>query len=178
MTPLVRLPGRLFANHGAFADLYGFIEADSSLSDEDFMDGVLDAFETDRSLYIMPYTFSIETLVGKAKNLKGCDAWKLDDYISFARKNSDSMMLFNTRKNIFDILCISNLGLIGSQTESTADNCILGELLNYAKSLPEDYPAEYWDEDARAGYESANTEYIARTTRCSGTARYDHILTI
>ena len=67
-------------NKGLFCDLYEFLDKDSDLSKEDFLENVLKCGEYDGKLYSITDSFSIETYVGKSKFVDK-ENWTLDDLI-------------------------------------------------------------------------------------------------
>lgn len=153
---LVQVTERLdlynIADKGMFADLYSFIESDAGLAVTDFIDGLLPMFEMDGGLMMMPYSFSIETMAGKTKNL-GHDGWTPGEFFEYANKNSDALMLFSNRREIFERLCLSNIHVIEEQTSLHVGDGLLADILTYTKGLKEDYPIAYMDVDEHAAYD-------------------------
>lgn len=81
------LPLDSYASKGLFADLYPFLDSDTELNREDFLQNILDAFSMNGKLYQLVPAFTVMTLVGKTANIgKSGYAWTVDDLISMTER--------------------------------------------------------------------------------------------
>ena len=129
-------------------DLYNYI---GQMTDTDlFLDGILERFEVDGRLPVLPYSFSIETVCGKASNLGGLDGWDFDAFAEFARGAEDrgSKLFFTNRRELLTMLCAANLDQIAAEammsdgnvlsninTPSAANTLSAGNALSAANAL-------------------------------------------
>lgn len=91
-----------------------------------FLDGILERFEIDGRLPVLPYTFSIETVCGKASNLDGIDGWDFDAFAEFARGADDrgSKLFFTNRRELLTMLCAANLDQIAAEAMMSDGNVL------------------------------------------------------
>lgn len=68
-------------------DLYGFIDNDAEVSRSDYVESVLTALETNGRLYQMPYDYTVESAVMKAKFWDGSEDMSFEHVIELAEKN-------------------------------------------------------------------------------------------
>lgn len=105
-------------------DLYNYI---GQMTDTDlFLDGILERFEVDGRLPVLPYTFSIETVCGKVSNLGGIDGWDFDAFAEFARGAEDrgSKLFFTNRRELLTMLCAANLDQIAAEAMMSDGNVL------------------------------------------------------
>lgn len=142
------------SRRGLFAELSGYIENDSTLAAEDFLDNIIDAFSQDGKLYMLPYTIEIRTAAAKSRLLEGYEGWTVDDFLRFAGDNGGALMTFNNRASDFDLLCTANAESIRGELGRRGG--VLEKLLGYSKELPENYPITYMDAEEQAEYDADN----------------------
>lgn len=68
-------------------DLYGFIDNDTEVSRSDYVESVLTALEVNGRLYQMPYDYTVESAVMKAKFRDGSEDMSFEHIIELAEKN-------------------------------------------------------------------------------------------
>lgn len=105
-------------------DLYNYI---GQMTETDlFLDGILERFEIDGRLPVLPYSFSIETVCGKASNLGGLDGWDFDAFAEFARGAEDrgSKLFFTNRRELLTMLCAANLDQIAAEVMMSDGNVL------------------------------------------------------
>ena len=76
--------GDLFENlmgKGAFADLYQFMGNDPEINTSTLNSHILELHETDGSLYMLPYLFSVNTLYGESKYVGTKENQTIDEFI-------------------------------------------------------------------------------------------------
>ncbi len=91
-----------------------------------FLDGILERFEVDGRLPVLPYSFSIETVCSKASNLGGIDGWDFDAFAEFARGAEDrgSKLFFTNRRELLTMLCAANLDQIAAEAMMSDGNVL------------------------------------------------------
>lgn len=98
---------------GMLADLYEFMENDSTIKKEDFIPAVLDAGEIDGKLVSISPSFSVSTMALKSK-YSDKENWTVDDLIETYNNLPDGMKLLtygNSKRSVY------NLFSYGSGTE-------------------------------------------------------------
>lgn len=68
-------------------DLYGFIDSDTEVSRSDYVESVLTALEINGRLYQMPYDYTVQSAVMKAKFWDGSEDMSFEHVIELAEKN-------------------------------------------------------------------------------------------
>lgn len=167
-------------------DLYDYLGqmTDTGL----FLDGILERFEVDGRLPVLPYSFSIETVCGKESNLGGIDGWDFDAFAEFARGAEDrgSKLFFTNRRELLTMLCAANLDQIAAEATMSdgnvlsninapsagnalsntnalsAEATLLARLLEHAAGYNDDYPIAYMDADKYAAYEADQNSIYRR----------------
>lgn len=86
-----------FATRGVVEDLNPYFDEDKTLNRSDFLENILNAFETDGFLYGIPaIKFRIYTLVGKSSLLENKSSWDLDELIAFTKNFSEETDVFDS----------------------------------------------------------------------------------
>lgn len=73
----------LYVQKGVLENLYPYMDEDETLSREDFLPNILEAYEKDGNLYALPVAFELDTLLGKASVLGDKVGWTLDEMVAF-----------------------------------------------------------------------------------------------
>ena len=81
------LPLHRFALMGLFEDLYPFLDADSELNRDSFVEGLLRGIEANDKLYRIPQRFGIHTLIGNPYFLGDTPGWDMDEFQTVLRDN-------------------------------------------------------------------------------------------
>ncbi|MDE6635669.1 MAG: extracellular solute-binding protein, partial [Lachnospiraceae bacterium] len=82
---------------GFLEDLTPYIEKDSVLNEDYFLDGFLDAIRTDGKIYFLGNTFRIETLVGKKSELSEYEnEWTMDAFMEYYKSKPEGTDIFST----------------------------------------------------------------------------------
>ena len=77
------IPMRNYINKGMIADIYEFIDNDTDLSRDQFLECVLYSGEHNGKLYQLPLQFSLIAYYGKTSNLGDIDGWTYDEFQTF-----------------------------------------------------------------------------------------------
>lgn len=141
-----------FYRKNLFEDLLPYIDNDTTISRDDFLDGVVDGAKQDGKLCILPYTIVINTVVTKEKLVDGPDGWTIDDFLDFADSHASALMTFNNRLEDFDALCAANRSTICEEYGKSGG--LLEKILEYSKKISEEYPISYMDDDELQEYDS------------------------
>lgn len=92
------------AQKGLLEDLIPYLEEDSELSSDDFVDSVFEAMMIDERLYYVTQGFSIDTLVGRTKDVGDAAGWTFDEFKSLLEKKGESVSLFYTEDSKEELL--------------------------------------------------------------------------
>ncbi len=68
---------------GVLEDLTPYLEKDSEISEDDFIESVLNAAKVDGKLYYLPSAFSIQTLIAKKDDVGDRTGWTFDEMKQF-----------------------------------------------------------------------------------------------
>ncbi len=98
---------RKYSDQGAFINLYELIDNDQMMSREDIYPCVLEALETNGSLYVITPEFKLKTLTAKTENLPDGD-WNIENLLTFEAQLSDEASLINgiSRSSMMNILLV------------------------------------------------------------------------
>lgn len=99
-----------YRDAGVLADLSSFVEMSDCFNESDFIKQILDPFREEETIYALPLSFSVHTLVGNGKVrdiqrktiFESYDGCTTDGFISYLKKNPDVYFQFDG--NPFGIL--------------------------------------------------------------------------
>lgn len=89
---------------GLLEDLTPYYEKDSELKTDDIIDSVLEAMKTDEKLYYIVPGFSINTIVGKTKDVGDGTGWTFDELKALLKEKGEDVSLFDTQASKSEIL--------------------------------------------------------------------------
>lgn len=98
----------MYANSGAFANMYDYMDKYGGFSKEDVRDHIIEAFEYKDGLYGISAEFQIIPYIANSEVVgKEYTNWSYEDMYSLAENMPDDMSFtqsftFNTRKDVFD----------------------------------------------------------------------------
>jgi hypothetical protein len=127
---------------GALADLYEFIDADSDISRDDFVQSILKAMEYKGKLYAVSPDFSLNTIVGKKSLLGQYDKWDYNAVYELAKSHPDAILFANSNqeKNLDKFMAYSLDMFYNSDTaECGFDSEQFIKLLELAKGSGTEY---------------------------------------
>ncbi|MDE6848582.1 MAG: extracellular solute-binding protein, partial [Ruminococcus sp.] len=107
-----------YANLGAFADLYDYMENNDGIKQDDILENVLQAYEYKGGLYGIPAGFTLSGVLLANSDVIGREYsyWNYDEFFSIAENMPEDMYLspqnslFAYRNGVFDKLCINRYG--------------------------------------------------------------------
>ncbi|MBQ3665058.1 MAG: extracellular solute-binding protein [Lachnospiraceae bacterium] len=84
-----------YASKGIIEDLLPYMEKDSDINVDDFVDSIVAAYERDGKLYTLPTYFTLDSFVG-ATGLVGSETkWTLSEFIEFVKGLPEGMDVLN-----------------------------------------------------------------------------------
>lgn len=149
------LPIENYISKGLIANVDKLIEKDPELKDQEFMENVLNAYRVDGVLYHVVPSFNVQTLIGKTSVVGDRNTWTMEEFNEVMSSFPAETKAFGeyTRDNfLYTMLMYCGRDFVDVSTGKCAfdsDNFI--KLLEYAKTLPEEfgddyYTDEYWDD--------------------------------
>lgn len=92
-----------YVEKGLLTDLTPYLNADTEISEEDFLPNVLAIYNKDGMQTAIPSVFWIGSLVGKTENLDGYTHWNIAEYESFVNglANPETVVQGIPRRQIF-----------------------------------------------------------------------------
>lgn len=132
------------ASEKLMADLYDLMEGDQDFHKADYYENILQAFEMNGGLYMLPASFSVETVYGKAEEIgTGRDAtesWEVGEMID-AFENSphvEWLTMNHSREIAFRFVCQGCLGnyVDWSSGECSFDSPAFVKLLELSETFP------------------------------------------
>lgn len=144
----IRYSMDLYARKGVLEDLYPYLDADEGLSREDFLSNILGAYEVDGSLYGIPLSFDIITLVGKQSLLGEREDWTLEELMDFTEDYLPGTDIFenSSRSGVLDI-CLFTYSEQFTKWEGEDfqfNRELFQKILEYAARFPKD--SEYMED--------------------------------
>ena len=113
------MPFDSYSAKGLFADLNQYLNADSDIKREDYLENMLAATTVDGKLYSIIPSFGIYTIAGKSKYVGTEPGWTMDDLNALIDKLPKDARLFYdmTRDNLLQLACtMTKNDFIDSQT--------------------------------------------------------------
>ena len=161
------LPIENYIAKGWIADINPFLEKDEELSKEEFMQNVFDAYSVNGKLYYVIPNFTVSTVVGKKSIVGDRTSWTMEDMRKLAESLPEGTQMFaDVIRSDFMSYAMSYCSndFIDMDTgKCSFDSQEFIDLMEYAKTLPEEYEDRY-DDDYWMNYESQYRE--GRTVLC------------
>ena len=148
------MPIDSFVEKKLLADIDEYIKKDEELSKIEYMDNVFEAYRIKGKLYRVIPTYTVNTWVGKKSLIGNKTSWKMDEVKQAAAKLNGDKSIFgmNITKDWFLSLMMNYAGsdFVDINTgKCNFDNQNFIDLLEYAKTLPDDaesgYDEDYWE---------------------------------
>ena len=151
------LPVDRYAAKGVLADLYTFIDNDSSLTRDSFVPEVLRACETDGKLYQLPSSFIVQTAYGLSKVVDDYDTWNVAAVQDAMTKLPEGAYIFDYYSTRDDVMstCVSNnlAAFVDWQTgKCSFDSEAFISLLNFVNAFPAEFDWEQYNKDNEFNY--------------------------
>lgn len=136
------LPLETLISSGAVEDLNPYLDADTVIKREDYVESAMRAYERDGKLYaIMPY-FGVDVLVGKVENIGEGSSWTIDDMMKlFSEKGKGASLLPGaTKSGILEIMCTMNRDIFIDEVNGKCD--FTGEEFKKILEFSNQFPME------------------------------------
>ena len=156
------LPVETYAARGLLADIGELIEKDAELSQTDFLTNVLEAYSMDGKLYYVIPSFRVDTLIGASSVVGDRTSWTFADAVHLLETQPEGTNLIpEASRSSFLRTMMAYCG--GSFIDTGTGKCNFQsqnflDLLEYAKSLPEEPDADSYGEDYWRNYEAQYRE--------------------
>ena len=156
------LPVETYAARGLLADIGELIEKDTELSQTDFLQNVFEAYSMDGKLYYVIPCFHVDTMIGASSVVGDRTSWTFADAMQLLKTLPEGTNLIpEESRSSFLFTMMAYCG--GSFIDTGAGKCNFQsqnflDLLEYAKSLPEELDADSYGEDYWRNYEAQYRE--------------------
>ena len=132
-------------------DLTPYLQKSTKLSEDAFVDGILDKFKVDGVLTGIPRTVSITTFVGKTSVVGDKHGWTLEDMIQVADAHPDSD-IFNgvTQTDMLNFLLLlnENYFIDWESGKCNFDSEDFIKVLEFVNRFPEDFDWDNYDDSS------------------------------
>jgi len=92
-------------------DMNAFFSSDKEIKKEDYLENILNIFESDGKLYQITPTFGIRTMVGKTSEIGEKQGWNFSEFMAFVEKNKDKEVLnISGRKELLNSFLSMTIG--------------------------------------------------------------------
>lgn len=136
------------AAKGVFEDLNGYLEKSDKLNRSDFLENILDAYTLGGTLVSIPYSFQLQTVVGKASEVGSEMGWTIDELIAYADAHPDAQLFDSvSRDQIMMYLMMYNAdSFVDWNTgECYFDTDVFKNVLNFVNRFPDEVHPEEGD---------------------------------
>ena len=137
-----------FTSKGLNADLYELIDKDPELSRDDFLPNILTACEYDGKLAILPQTFTLQTVIGKAEDVGTTPGWTVADMKALLDSKPEGTQLFWGMDRTTALTTLMNLGyndfINWEDASCNFDSQEFIDVLEFSNMFPEEF--EYTDD--------------------------------
>lgn len=136
------------AAKGVFEDLNSYLDKSEKLDRSDFMENILEAYTIGGTLVCIPYSFQMQTVVGKASEVGSEMGWNVEELIAYADANPDAQLFDNvTKQQIMTYLMVYNADSFVDWTtgECRFDTDEFKNILNFVNRFPDEVNWEEGD---------------------------------
>jgi ABC-type glycerol-3-phosphate transport system substrate-binding protein len=97
-----------YIEKGILDDLYAYLDKDSELKKEDYVDNILKAYEQEGKLYAVLPAFGITTVIGKTSDVGDKMGWTIDQLIALVDSKPEGTEVFEyaSKDMILTVLCM------------------------------------------------------------------------
>ncbi|MCM1569504.1 MAG: extracellular solute-binding protein [Roseburia sp.] len=156
------------AAKGVFEDLSPWLEKSTALDRDDYFESLLEGLTIDGKLISIPYSFSLQSIVGKTADVGAKAGWTLEDFIGFAKSHPEADILdYCTRERVMSDMLVMNASQFVDEKSGQCnfDSQEFKEMLSFAATLPS---TENYEDSGRAlPYRIADGEVLLETTYIS-----------
>lgn len=138
------------AAKGVFEDLTPYLEKSAGLNREDYIENILDSYSFNGQLLVIPRSFSLVSVAGKASEVGEEPGWTLEEMLAYADEHPDAAIFDRADKDsILTFLLSYNQGaFVDWETgECRFNTDAFKNLLKFANRFPDEYDWESDDDD-------------------------------
>lgn len=156
------LPAETYAANGFLADIGELLREDKELSRVDFLQNVFDAYSMDGKLYYLIPSFQAGTMIGAASVVGNRTSWCFADAVHLLETLPEGTdLLPNADRTSFlrtALACCGDSFINTGTGKCSFQSQDFPDILEYAKSLPEELNMDAYDEDYWRNYEAQYRE--------------------
>lgn len=138
----------MYIAKGILEDLTPYLEADTEIKRENYVEKAFNAYEKDGKLYGIVPAFTIQTVIGKTSDVGSEPGWTIDDVMALMDSKPEGTELFEycTKDSILNYCCIASLdNFVDWETgECKFDDGYFEKVLEFANRFPKE---SEWNED-------------------------------
>lgn len=147
---------------GALADIGALLEADEELGKLEYLQNVWDAYSVKGKLYAVVPGFNVRTMVAKKSLVGEPQSWTMEDAEAVLATMPEGASVFGEMMRdtyIYYMMSYAGQDFIDVETgKCNFDSQSFIDMLKYAKTLPTEYPQDYWENYDYFYYESQYRE--------------------
>ncbi|MDE6516255.1 MAG: extracellular solute-binding protein [Acetatifactor sp.] len=151
-----------YVSKGLLADIGKLLEADEELSGLEYLQNVWDAYSVNGKLYAVIPSFYVRTMVAKKSLVGEPQSWTMADVETVLATMPEGALAYGDLMRdtyIYYMLSYAGQDFIDLETGKCNFNSqSFIDMLEYAKTLPTEYPEDYWDNYDYSYYQSQYRE--------------------
>lgn len=139
-----------YVSKGVLADIGAMLEADEELGKLEYLQNVWDAYSVKGKLYAVVPGFNVRTMVAKKSLVGEPQSWTMDDVEAVLATMPEGATAFGDMMRdtyIYYMMSYAGQDFIDVETgKCNFDSQSFIDMLKYAKTLPTEYPQDYWED--------------------------------
>lgn len=139
-----------YVSKGVLADIGALLEADEELGKLEYLQNVWDAYSVKGKLYAVVPGFNVRTMVAKKSLVGEPQSWTMEDVESVLATMPEGATAFGDMMRdtyIYYMMSYAGQDFIDVETgKCNFDSQSFIDMLKYAKTLPTEYPQDYWED--------------------------------
>lgn len=147
-----------YVSKGALADIGKLLEEDEELGQLEYLQNVWDAFSINGKLYAVIPSFSVRTMAAKKSLVGEPESWTMADVEAVLETMPEGATAFSQLLRstyIYYMMSYSGSDFVNLETGKCNFNSqSFIDMLEYAKTLPAEFPEDYWENYDYTFYES------------------------
>lgn len=151
-----------YVSKGALADVGALLKADEELGKLEYLQNVFDAYSVKGKLYAVVPGFNVRTMVAKKSLVGEPQSWTMEDAEAVLATMPEGASVFGEMMRdtyIYYMMSYAGQDFIDVETgKCNFDSQSFIDMLKYAKTLPTEYPQDYWEDYDYFYYESQYRE--------------------
>lgn len=139
-----------YVSKGVLADIGALLEADEELGKLEYLQNVWDAYSVKGKLYAVVPGFNVRTMVAKKSLVGEPQSWTMEDVEAVLATMPEGATAFGDMMRdtyIYYMMSYAGQDFIDVETgKCNFDSQSFIDMLKYAKTLPTEYPQDYWED--------------------------------